>query len=124
MDWVSTHPLSYNKSYGYVSQNIPIEGITDKKTEVGHDVWIGANVTILAGVKIGNGAVLGANALVTSDVEPYSVVSGSPARHIKWRFDEDTIMRLQQSEWWNWDDEKLKRNIHLFNDPKKFIESV
>ena len=121
MEWVSTHPFTYAKKYGFVNENISIEGISTKKTVIGNDVWMGANVTILAGVTIGDGAVIGANALVTKDVEPYSVVNGTPARHVKFRFDPETIKKLQEIKWWNWEDEKIKANLRLFRNPQEMI---
>lgn len=124
LDWVSTHPFSYNKNYGFISENFSIEGISEKKTIIGHDVWIGANVTILAGVTVGNGAVLAANSLITKNVEPYSIVSGSPAKHARFRFDEETIAKLQEIAWWNWNDEKIKRNATFFRNPATFFDKI
>ena len=124
LDWVSTHPFTYNKNYGYINENISLEGITGKETIIGNDVWIGANVTILAGVTVGNGAVLGANSLVTKDVAPYSIVSGTPAQHIRYRFDENTIEKIQKSAWWNWDDAKLKGNLSKFRNTEEFLKGL
>ncbi len=121
MEWVSTHPFLYNKKYKFVDANVSVAGVNNKKTIIGNDVWIGANVTILAGVTIGDGAVLGANALVTKDVAPYSVVNGTPAKHVKFRFEEDVIKKLLEIKWWNWEDEKLKSRINSFRDPQKFF---
>lgn len=70
---------------------------------IGHDVWIGAKATILRGVKIGHGAVIAAGAVVNKDVEPYSIVGGIPAKHIRYRFDEATRKRLLALKWWNYD---------------------
>jgi acetyltransferase-like isoleucine patch superfamily enzyme len=123
MEWVSTHPFLYNKKYGFVPSSVFVEGVSDKKTTIGNDVWIGANVTILAGVKIGDGAVIGANALVTKDVEPYSVVNGIPAKHIKFRFEEEVVKKLLEIEWWNWSDEKLKSKLAEFRNPGAFVKS-
>ncbi|WP_082510254.1 MULTISPECIES: CatB-related O-acetyltransferase [unclassified Rhizobium] len=69
---------------------------------IGNDVWIGAGVTVLRGAKIGDGAIIAAGAVVTRDVEPYSIVGGVPAKHIKYRFDEPTIKRLLASKWWDY----------------------
>lgn len=80
---------------------------------VGNDVWIGYNATILSGVKIGDGAIIGAKSVVTSDVPPYSIVAGNPARIIRKRHDDATIERLLTLAWWDWDLEKLTRNVHL-----------
>jgi acetyltransferase-like isoleucine patch superfamily enzyme len=72
------------------------------RIEIGNDVWIGAGVTILRGVKIGDGAILAAGAVVTKDVEPYSIVGGVPAKHIKYRFDEKIRERLLAAKWWDY----------------------
>ena len=75
---------------------------------IGSDVWIGDNVCLMGGVRIGNGAVIGANAVVAKDIPPYAVAVGNPARVIKYRFDEETIRRLQKIKWWNWSAEKIE----------------
>ena len=122
LDRVSTHPFTYHKKYGFVSETEKIAGINDKKTSIGNDVWIGANVTILAGVTIGDGAVLGANSLVTKDVEPYSIVNGTPATHVRFRFDEATVKKLLQSKWWDWEDDKIKKHLAEFRKPEEFVK--
>lgn len=73
------------------------------KTIIGNDVWLGANSLVLKGVKIGDGAVIGAGAVVTKDVPPYAIVGGNPAKVIKMRFDDETIGKLMQLQWWNLD---------------------
>lgn len=70
---------------------------------IGNDVWIGARVIVMAGVTIGDGAVVGAGSVVTKDVPPFAIVAGVPARHIRFRFDIETIARIIRSEWWNFD---------------------
>lgn len=82
--------------------------------EVGNDVWIGTQSIILSGVKIGNGAVIGANSVVTSDIPPFAIAVGSPAKVIKYRFSEEIITKLEQIQWWNWELEKIKANRDLF----------
>lgn len=78
---------------------------------IGNDVWIGYDALIMAGVKIGDGAIIGARAVVTKDVEPYSIVGGVPAKEIRKRFSTDIINRLQKLEWWNWPDNKIRNAI-------------
>ena len=78
---------------------------------VGNDVWIGFEALILAGVTIGNGAIIGARAVVTTDVEPYTIVGGVPAKPIRKRFDDATIAALLKLQWWNWPAERIQRAI-------------
>ena len=80
---------------------------------VGNDVWIGYEAVILSGVTIGDGAVIGARAVVTRDVPPYTIVGGVPAKPIRPRFDPETIRRLEQLRWWDWPREKLRRLLPL-----------
>jgi carbonic anhydrase/acetyltransferase-like protein (isoleucine patch superfamily) len=77
--------------------------------EIGSDVLIAYEALILSGVKIGHGAVVAARAVVTRDVEPYEIVAGNPARHIKYRFDEPTREALLRIAWWDWPEEKVSR---------------
>jgi acetyltransferase-like isoleucine patch superfamily enzyme len=85
-----------------------------KKAIVGNDVLIGSHALILGGVTIGDGAVVAAGAVVTKDVPPYAVVGGVPAKVIKYRFSQEVIDKLQELQWWDWPEEKLKANIGLF----------
>ena len=75
------------------------------------DVWIGYEAVILAGVHIGDGAIIGARAVVTKDVPPYTIVGGTPAKEIRKRFAPDVIFRLRTLEWWNWPVAKIRRNL-------------
>ncbi len=78
---------------------------------VGNDVWIGYDAVIMAGVTIGDGAIIGTRAVVTKDVEPYSIVGGVPAREIRKRFAPDVIERLRELQWWNWQEKKIRKAI-------------
>jgi len=91
---------------------------------IGNDVWIGYNATIMAGVNIGDGAIIATNSTVTKDVEPYTIVGGNPAKEIKKRFSENIITKLLELKWWNWDIEKITKNIRNLTDNKieKIIE--
>jgi virginiamycin A acetyltransferase len=75
---------------------------------IGHDVWIGERAIIMSGVTIGNGAVVGANAVVTKSIPDYGIAVGVPARTIKYRFELDEIHMLNQIKWWDWSDSKIK----------------
>ena len=78
---------------------------------VGNDVWIGFESVILSGVTIGDGAIIGARAVVTKDVPPYTIVGGVPAKPIRKRFDDETIAALEALRWWDWPAEKIRRSI-------------
>ena len=82
-------------------------------TIIGSDVWIGYEAVILPGVRIGDGAIVGTRAVVTKDVPPYTIVGGVPARPIRRRFDDATIESLEALRWWDWDFDKIKRNIPI-----------
>lgn len=78
---------------------------------IGSDVWIGYEAVILAGVAIGDGAIIGSRAVVTKDVPPYTIVGGIPAKSIRKRFDDKTITRLLQIKWWDWPKERIAENM-------------
>jgi virginiamycin A acetyltransferase len=90
---------------------------------IGNDVWIGYQATILSGVTIGHGAIIGSKSIVASDVPPYSIVAGNPARIIRKRFDEETIEKLLALAWWDWDLDKITTHVaHLTgNDVSKLL---
>lgn len=80
---------------------------------IGNDIWLGYQSTILSGVTVGHGAIVGAKSVVTSDVPPYSILGGNPARIIRMRHDEATIKTLLELAWWDWDLEKITRHVSL-----------
>lgn len=82
-------------------------------TIIGNDVWIGYESTILPGVTIGDGAIIGAKSVVTRDVPPYSIVAGNPGKIIRQRFDDATIQKLQEICWWDWPASVITKNIHV-----------
>lgn len=87
-------------------------------TVVGNDVWIGNCATIMQGVKIGDGAIIGTNSLVTKDVPAYTIVCGNPAKEIRKRFDEETIRLLLAVKWWDWDVQKITDNLEAITSGK------
>ncbi|MFY4818021.1 CatB-related O-acetyltransferase [Aliarcobacter butzleri] len=89
----------------------PYEKYTRKECVIGNDVWIGVSAIILRGVKIGDGVVIGANSVVTKDVPDYAIVVGSPARIIKYRFGEEKIKKLKESQWWNFELKEAKKIV-------------
>lgn len=76
-----------------------------------NDVWIGYDALIMAGVRIGDGAIIGTRAVITKDVEPYSIVGGVPAKEIRKRFAPEVIKKLMEIQWWNWPIEKIRSSI-------------
>jgi acetyltransferase-like isoleucine patch superfamily enzyme len=92
--------------------------------ELGCDVLLSANALILSGVRIDHGAVIGAGAVVTTDVPAYAIVAGIPAKVIGWRFDEDLRAELAASEWWKRDDDDLRALRASFNDPRDFLRRL
>lgn len=113
MDGITTYPFNifsggWEKVTPTVKQ-LPFKG----DTEIGNDVWIGQNVTIMPGIKIGDGAIIAANATVTKGVEPYAIVGGNPARLIKKRFSDELIELLLKLQWWNWDEQRIFDNLEL-----------
>ncbi|WP_297423856.1 CatB-related O-acetyltransferase [Clostridium sp.] len=78
---------------------------------IGNDVWIGYEAVIMQGVQIGDGAIIGTRAVATKDVAPYTIVGGTPAKEIRKRFSEEVIAKLVELKWWNWDDEKVQKNL-------------
>ncbi|WP_319005300.1 CatB-related O-acetyltransferase [Fictibacillus halophilus] len=111
IDHITTHAFPYVTYAGnFVNKNN--QQIT--KTFIGNDVWIGCNSVVLPGVKVGNGAIIGAGSIVTKDVPPYAVVAGNPAKIMKYRFSEESIKELEKIKWWNWDRKKIKENLELF----------
>lgn len=89
---------------------------------IGHDVWFGANSSVIGNVKIGSGAVIAYGAVVTKDVPPYAVVGGVPAKIIKMRFSDDIINRLLEIQWWDLSDAFFEKHFKLMHDPVKLIE--
>ena len=86
-------------------------GYSDHITEIGNDVWIGAQTVVRQGVKIGDGAVIGANSFVNKDVPPYAIAFGTPIKVYKYRFDEDTIKKIRTSEFWNYPEAEARSII-------------
>jgi acetyltransferase-like isoleucine patch superfamily enzyme len=106
-DRFTTHPILYNPSLG--ARKTEEVG---KPLTIGNDVWVGQDAIILPGChKIGNGAIIGAGAVVTRDVEPYTVYAGNPAKAIKKRFSDNIIQKLEESRWWSMELNELQRNI-------------
>ncbi len=81
------------------------------ETRVGHDVWLGRGATVLAGSRIGSGAILAAGAVVAGEIPPYAVAAGNPARVVRHRYEPETVARLLAIAWWDWPVERITRNL-------------
>ena len=109
---LSTYPFPLLfEEWGLEKKNVADSWDNKGDIVVGNDVWIGYEAVILSGVTIGDGAVIGARAVVTKDVPPYTIVGGVPAKPIKKRFSEESIKKLQSIRWWDWPKEKIAENI-------------
>ncbi|MCO1602278.1 Vat family streptogramin A O-acetyltransferase [Desulfosporosinus nitroreducens] len=118
MDSMTTYPFNifaggWEKVTPTVEQ-LPFKG----DTVVGNDVWIGQNVTIMPGTKVGDGAIIAANSTVVKSIEPYTIYGGNPAKFIKKRFSDRNIELLLELQWWNWDDSKIFDNLELLTSEK------
>jgi virginiamycin A acetyltransferase len=112
LDAISTYPFPIFKEGWesvYEVEKLPVKG----DIIIGNDVWFGYDCLIKNGVTIGDGAIVAARAVVVKDVPPYAIVAGNPAKVVKFRFDETTIARLLKLAWWNWDIQKINRNLAL-----------
>jgi len=120
--FVTTHPSVYSNPSNLL-KNFSTKDNYEYKKEIliGNDVWIGANAIILNGISIGDGAIIGANSVITSNVEPYSIVVGTPGKLVKYRFNDEEIEFLLDFKWWNKSDEWIQSNVDNLLDIKKFV---
>lgn len=126
VDWVSTSPAFYLGQKHTIHDDLAALSYdtTPPETVVGHDVWIGKNALLKAGITVGTGAVIGMGSVVTKDVPPYAVVAGNPARIIRMRFQPEVTERLLESHWWDLEPEKLKEFVPLMQDPETFLQKI
>ena len=115
MNGISTYPFYiFGKGWEKVTpknNSLPIKG----DTIVGNDVWIGQNVTILPGVNISDGAIIGANSVVAKDIPAYCIAVGNPCTVKKKRFSDEDIQYLQSIKWWDWDIQKIFENLEILS---------
>lgn len=102
-----------------------VQALSKGDTIIGNDVWIGHEAMIMPGVKIADGAIIGARSVVTQDVPPYSIVAGNPARMIKRRFDDETVYMLLQLKWWEWEPEIITKSLKfILSGDKSRLEKL
>ena len=125
MHRVTQHHCTYRRRrYGFspTDDNEFFQWRRKNNCRIDHDVWIGTGAKVMAGVHIKTGAVVAAGAVVTSDVDPYHVVAGVPARFLRTRFGADTVAKLMRIAWWEWDRRTLEQRFDHFRDVGSFIE--
>jgi len=114
-DWVSSYPFpNFREHFPHAYGNMPV---SKGDVVIGNDVWIGNFSYILSGVTIGDGAVVGACAVVAKDVPPYAVVVGNPGRVVKYRFPPEQIEALLRIRWWDWEKEKIDSEMEYICSP-------
>lgn len=129
VNWLSTSPVQYQRrqfdwylpaNQKFRKKDVYLDRV--RKVTIGNDVWIGRGVTIMQGVTVGHGAIIASRAVVTHDVPPYAIIGGVPARLIKYRFHENLIGRLLDSEWWTYDIQDL--DGLPFDDPSHALDEL
>ncbi len=122
-DWVTTYPFY---AFWESAKHIASRPKTKGDVVIGSDVWIGIEAMILSGVRIGDGAVIGARSVVAHDVPPYAIAAGNPARVIRMRFPEDIVRRLLALRWWDWDVPTVERFLPLLvsNNVLQFLDTA
>lgn len=123
MNFVSTQNIFYKKN-NMNNQWVKNIDLPSLPISIGNDVWIGVEAMILDGIKVGDGAVIGARTVVTKDVPPYAIIVGSPGKIVKYRFDQNVIKRLLEIKWWNLSDDKISEKIEFFRVPNITIEII
>ena len=113
-EWIASYPLDFlEEDFDGYNKVAPKAHKLKGDTVIGNDVWIGAEAMIMPGVKISDGAVIGARSLVTKDIGPYEIWGGNPAKLIKKRFCDEDIEKLLQIKWWDWSLDEIKANLDL-----------
>lgn len=109
---LSSYPFPlFFEEWGLDKQNVTASWDNKGDIIIGNDVWIGYEAVLMAGVTIGDGAVIGARAVVTKDIPPYTIAGGIPARPIKRRYSKETIAALSSLKWWDWPEERIAQNL-------------
>ena len=126
LDSVSMSPYFYQQTWADSANGlVKVKDVKRHCLMIGNDCWIGCGVIITSGChSIGDGAVIGAGTIVTKDIEPYSIVAGNPARHIRYRFNEETIKELINSKWYEFNPKELLQFYNYHDQPQIFAAAV
>ncbi len=125
LDKISTSPIFTEAKNGTKHSWVNESAVNPfKRVIVGNDVWIGVRTMVMGGVKIGDGAVIGAGSIVTKDIPPYAVVAGVPAKVIRYRFPQEQIEALMSHPWWELPEDKLREHIDLFQDSENIDKKI
>lgn len=116
VDWITTYPFGILKKDFPNASSITGHPSTKGDVVIGNDVWIGQGATIMSGVTIGDGAVIAAYSVITKNVNPYEIVGGNPAKHIRYRFSNEAIQKLLLIRWWDWDVEKINNKVRSLSE--------
>lgn len=118
-EWIASYPLDFlEEDFDGYDKVKPKAQKLKGDTVIGNDVWMGAEAMIMPGIKIGDGAVIGARSLVTKNIGPYEIWAGNPAKLIKKRFHDDEIKKLLDIKWWDWPIDTIKTHLHLIRSNK------
>lgn len=117
VDWATTFPFGFMFKGRFGDTPMPGHPASGGDVVIGNDVWIATGSTIMSGVKVGDGAVIAANSHVVSDVAPYAIVGGNPAKHVKFRFDEEIRDLLLELRWWDLDEAAIREIIPALSAP-------
>lgn len=125
LDKISTSPIFTEVKNSTKHSWVKVSAVNPfKRVVVGNDVWIGVRTMVMGGVKIGDGAVIGAGAIVTKDIPPYAVVAGVPAKIIRYRFPQEQVDALLSHPWWELPEAKLRERIELFQGSENIDEKI
>lgn len=124
--YVSSHPAFYSATQPLVRTFSNIEKFEpfNERTKVGNDVWIGQNAIVMDGVTIGTGAIIGAGSIVTKDIPEYAIMAGTPAKLIRYRFNEGIRKKLVDTRWWDMSESQMTSYIDYFPDVDLFLKSL
>jgi phosphonate metabolism protein (transferase hexapeptide repeat family) len=124
MEWPTLHHFTYRRAmYGMADQDDAdfFAWRRRQRVVIGHDTWIGHGAVLMPGLRIGNGAVVGSNAVVTKDVPPYAIVGGVAAKVIRQRFPRAIAEAIEATAWWDWDHDTLTERMADFRDLRVFL---